>query len=141
MVMNKGVKRFLALAVGIPLLMALSGCYATDTFQTKAFRAQTLAGEIVSGLRPYAILEMVTVITTKKTFIDHVAQLLTGEDCSTIRYSKGGNYCNPWYVNRPIVPQLYCYRTLAAISCYEQPSRYPGDKLVGIRQGGLQETY
>lgn len=139
--MNKGVKRVLALAVGIPLLIALSACNFPNKFQTGAFRAQNLAGEIVSGLRPFAILEMTAVITTKKTVIDHIAQLLTGQDCSTIRASKGGNYCNPWYVNRPIVPQLYCYRTLAAISCYEQPSRYPGDKLVGIRQGGLQETY
>ncbi len=139
--MIKGIKRATAFALALPLLLLLTGCNVPNKLQTGAFRLQGLAGEVISAARPFAIMDMSLIIATKKTSIDYIAQLITGEDCSTLRASKGGHYCRPWYENKPIVPQLYCYRTLAAVSCYEQPSRYPSDKLVGIRQGGLQETY
>jgi len=85
---------------------------------------------------PLLFAEAVTVINTDKTIADQVASLVSGKDCSTLRWSDGGVYCREWYVNDPVVPTLYCYRTLGEITCYDRPSSSPGDRLVGIRPGG-----
>lgn len=36
--------------------------------------------------------------------------------------------------NRPKwgIQKIYCYQTLAAPTCYAQPSPYPTDRLIGI---------
>jgi hypothetical protein len=47
----------------------------------------------------------------------------------------------PHYENQPEVPALYCYRTLAAITCYDRPSTNSGDRLVGVQPGGRLPTY
>ncbi len=69
----------------------------------------------------YVALDVVSIINTDKTLIDHVVSLSTGRDCSTIRKIDGKSYCK-----KDAVPEtpLYCYRTLAAVSCYRTPDPY-----------------
>lgn len=139
--MTMGRKRVSGVALTASVLLTLTACNGVDKMQTGAFKLENYAGEVISAARPFAILDMTSVMMTKKTTFDHIAQFLTGEDCSTLRADNGGHYCQPWYENKPIVPQLYCYRTLANVDCYETPSPNPGDRLIGIREGGLLPTY
>lgn len=75
-----------------------------------------------------------TVVTTDKTPSDHVVSWATGEDCSSVEYSKGRDYCED--TNRAATEAdtaLYgpsgnylgmgpfCYRTLGAVNCYNHP--------------------
>lgn len=132
----------LRLAALVLLVSSLSACKeGVATLQEAAFKGENYASGIASAARSLVVLDAVSVINTQKTLVDHISGWLNGQDCSTLRYKNGDNYCRPYYVNKPVVPQLYCYRTLAAVTCYEQPTGNPGDKLVGIREGGLQKTY
>ena len=71
-----------------------------------------------------------TFINTKKTVSDHAMTWMTGQDCSTLRYSKGEGYCRPR--DGEGIPEAgfdgaypgmgpYCYRTLGRVTCYDQP--------------------
>lgn len=90
---------------------------------------------------PLALAEAALIINTDKTLTDHIASMANDMDCSTLRAQKGGHYCMPRYENQPEVPALYCYRTLAAVTCYDRPSTNPADRLVGVQAGGKLETY
>lgn len=110
--------------------------------------ATVLAGAalLTAGCTPYAggvlaATETVSVINTDKTVTDHVVSLVRGQDCSAVRASQGRPWCVEPYENDPVVPTLYCYRTLAKVTCYDRPSTNPGDKLVGVRPGGRLPTY
>lgn len=98
------------------------------------------AGAVMAAARPLAIADILSVVATKKTIIDHAASMSTGLDCSTVRSLNGGNYCEKPYENHPpAVATLYCYRELADVTCYGQPMPY--QHLVAIRPGGRQSTY
>lgn len=90
---------------------------------------------------PLIAVDMASVVMTDKTVVDHVAGLSSGQDCSTLRAQNGGHYCTEPYENEPVVQNLYCYRTLAAVSCYDRPSPNPADHLVGMRAGARLQTY
>lgn len=94
--------------------------------------------ETVTGL---GAAEAVVIINTDKTIVDHFASMANDMDCSTIRAQQGGHYCMPRYENQPVVPALYCYRTLADVTCYDRPSTNPADRLVGVQPGGPLPTY
>jgi hypothetical protein len=119
----------------------LGGCNMPATLQNGANDLETYGGQMVGFARPFAIVDTVSLINTDKTIIDHLAGVVSGQDCSTLRSMDGGHYCQPRYENVPVVPPLYCYRTLGAVTCYDQPSPNTGDKLVGIRPGGQLPTY
>lgn len=86
-------------------------------------------------------LEAVSVINTDKTVVDHVMSLASRQDCSTIRAQQGGHYCVERYENKPMAEALYCYRTLAAVTCYDRPSTNPRDRLVGMQPAGPLPTH
>lgn len=90
---------------------------------------------------PTAVLDGAVLMHTDKTMIDHVVSATSGQDCSTLRAQKGGHYCRPIYENQPTVAAVYCYRTLAAVTCYDRPSVNPGDKLVGLQPAGRLSTW
>ena len=123
------------------LAATLAGCGGIDTLQNGANNLETYGGQALGFARPFAIADAVTLINTDKTIVDHLAGLMSGQDCSTLRSMDGGHYCQPVYENVPIVPTLYCYRTLAEVTCYDRPSPNSSDKLVGIRPGGQLPTY
>ncbi len=100
----------------------------------------SVAGAVLAAARPLAIADVLAVVATKKTIIDHAASLSTGLDCSTTRSLNGGTYCEKPYENHPpALGTLYCYRELASVTCYDQPMPY--QHLVAIRPGGRQATY
>ena len=92
-----------------------------------------------SPLTVWAAGETVSYLATGKIMEDNVASFFTGKDCSLSRKLSGeGKYCMTTLelerANRPIwsVQKIYCYQSLAAPTCYTQPSPYPTDTLIGI---------
>ena len=97
------------------LLIPLSGCFLT-----------TGPGMFAVGTA--------TFINTKKTLIDHTASFLTGQDCSSLKYSAGEGYCQPFpSVEDGDAAEMdasqgtfvgygpYCYRTIGKVTCYSSP--------------------
>ena len=77
-------------------------------------------------------LEVVSLVTTKKTIFDHVATWVTGDDCSSPRAERNGPYCVHW-PDPPVPPQqLYCYSSLAKANCYSQAYQQGNDHLIGF---------
>lgn len=77
------------------------------------------------------VLEGASVMVSDKTASDHLVSWFSGKDCSVVRSDKGLEYC---VEDQPpmIKPNVYCYRTLASVSCYTQPDpRRSPDQLVG----------
>ncbi|SOD96358.1 hypothetical protein [Caenispirillum bisanense] len=110
--------RMLAAAAALAGAAAVTGCSP---------QANAVGGTVAG-------IEMVSLINTDKTIIDHIASL-GPMDCSSVRASVGGVWCveDSSLVGMPQVPQpTFCYRTLAEVSCYDRPSPHPGDTLVGI---------
>ena len=69
---------------------------------------------------PYAMIDGAVVVGTEKTMADHAISLSSGKDCSLVRIERGLTYCKEDEVAGPR-PNLYCYRELAGVSCYNQP--------------------
>ncbi len=101
----------LGLAVALVLL---AGC---DVMYDVAVHPVTLGA---------AAVNIATVVATDKTVPDHVVSLATGADCSLVRYSSGGYYCvQPLPANTPVETRLYCYTSIANITCYD--TKLPGE--------------
>lgn len=100
-----------------------------------------LLGACAAAGPPLMGVEAVSIVNTQKTLGDHFLSLTSGQDCSTLRAQKGGHYCVERYENEPVAEPLYCYRTLAAVTCYDRPSTNPRDRLVGIQRGGPLPTH
>jgi|TARA_B110000438_G_C15222775_1_gene397995 hypothetical protein len=59
------------------------------------------------------------VIGTDKTIEDHIMSLSSGKNCSIVRKEKGLTYCEE---DEPIINQnLFCYKTLGSVTCYDRP--------------------
>ena len=106
-------QRILAGLFAALLCTGVSGCSTTMS---------DIAGtSLFTGAEWYLAFDVVSIINTDKTLVDHVVSLSTGQDCSTIRKIDGKSYCK----KDPIPePPLYCYRSLAAVSCYRTPDPY-----------------
>lgn len=113
------------LLIALAATAALTGCTAPDFM--------IAAGSPVSPGQPFFLLDTVSLINTDKTLIDHALTLSSGKDCSTIRAQNEGSYCvdRPPMAPPPPPRQLYCYRTLAAVNCYEQAAMTGNDHLIG----------
>jgi len=74
----------------------------------------------ISPFTALVLVDGVSVINTHKTVEDHVIGWMTGQDCSLVRASQGDKYC----VDNTPPPMeqrnTYCYKTLAATSCYDR---------------------
>ena len=72
----------------------------------------------------FAQIEGATVIGAKKTITDHIISLSSGKNCSTIRKERGLTYCEE---DEPVIkPNIYCYKTLARVTCYDRPDPHRG---------------
>ncbi|NIZ03327.1 hypothetical protein [Thalassospira lucentensis] len=76
---------------------------------------------VLTGAEWYLAFDVISIINSDKTLVDHAVSLSTGRDCSTIRKIDGKSYCKKDPVPEP---PLYCYRSLAAVSCYRTPDPY-----------------
>lgn len=110
-------------------LLALSACGTTlQTGLTDAAVSTSTAVPVLIGL------DALSVINTKKTIDDHFVSWVTGDDCSTVRASRGEPYCQVTLKPGPVVQRTaYCYKTLAAISCYDKPVPSDAERFIGTR--------
>jgi len=93
-------------------LLGLSGCSGLGV----AAESAVMGGGTVA---PLAALDGVTVIATDKTLSDHLISIASGKNCSTVRTELGMHYCEE---DEPKgEANVYCYRTLGAISCFDRP--------------------
>lgn len=99
------------------LVLALAGC--TNSWNP-----------VDSQTAGYAVIDGVSLVNTDKSVIDHGYSLLTGKDCSIVRKQLEGVYCiDPDEEPVLVDTKLYCYRTLANVSCYRKP--LAGAEMVG----------
>lgn len=74
----------------------------------------------------------VSFATTDKFLTDHAASYATGEECSSLQFEQTGAFCRSADEiaaeqaaeaarQQAAESDVYCYRTLAQITCYEQP--------------------
>lgn len=100
-------------------------------------RSHLPAGMSILGL--WAAGETVSLLHSDKLMEDHVVSLITRQDCSFPRYWNGkGGYCmTQGEILRASMPdftvqKVYCYATIASPTCYDRPSPYPSDRLIGV---------
>lgn len=112
-------------------VLMLSGCWWTTQ------NAHMPMG--TSPLVTWGMGEAVSLSITGKMMEDHVASWVTGKECSVERFIKGeGKFCmTPAELARAERPdwkaeKVYCYKSIAAPTCYNQPSPYATDVLIGI---------
>jgi hypothetical protein len=78
----------------------------------------------------YAQVQGALVIGTDKTMEDHVVSLVSGKNCSTVRTEKDLTYCEE---DEAVIKQnIYCYRTLATVTCYDRPDPNPGRRRIDL---------
>ncbi len=76
----------------------------------------------------YAQVQGLFVVGTEKTIEDHVISLSSGKNCSSVRREKGLTYCEE---DEPVIKQnIFCYKTLATVTCYDRPDPNPGRQRV-----------
>lgn len=100
-------------------------------FLTAAILALPLLGGC-TGAEPGLVLlggAAATVIAQDKLPTDYIADAATGLDCNAVRQSRdGGPWCRSQQYGTVIEAPIYCYRTLADITCYERPDPYRDGK-------------
>ena len=70
------------------------------------------------------------VIGTDKTMSDHIISFTSGKNCSSLRPEKDLTFCEE---DEPQIKQnIYCYRTLATVKCYDRPDPNPGRQRVDL---------
>lgn len=98
-------------------------------------KAFALSGMIVAALFlngcGVAVIEGASVMASDKTASDHLVSLFSGKDCSVVRSEQGLEYCVEDQPPDP-EPRVFCYKTLASVSCYDRPDpRRSPDQLMG----------
>jgi len=78
----------------------------------------------------YAQVEGAFVVGTDKTMSDHIVSMTSGKNCSSIRAEKGLTYCEEDELQ--VRQNIYCYKTLATVTCYDRPDPNPGRQRVDI---------
>ncbi|NQU61555.1 MAG: hypothetical protein HQ512_10540 [Rhodospirillales bacterium] len=77
-----------------------------------------------SAIPGVAQIQGLTVVGTDKTIEDHLISYSSGKNCSTIRKERGLSYCEE---DEPMIkPPIYCYKTLARVTCYDRPDPHRG---------------
>ena len=94
-------------------------------------------GNFVTGAIPgVAQIEMLTVMGTERTIMDHVISLSSRKNCSAGNLEKGQYYCAE---DEPGINQkIFCYNTLGRVTCYSRPDPYNGGyQKVGSNQHNM----
>ncbi len=93
--------RLVAGSAALLSAVLLAGCNVGPTL--------TVAGAVHAG----------SLVATGKLPEDHLAGLLTGMDCSAVRYEQRRPWCIPQPGPAPQPP--YCTRSLGAVDCWATP--------------------
>lgn len=85
---------------------------------------------VATGVPGLAQVDILTVMGTEKSLVDHAVSYSSGKDCSYVYVEKGNRYCKE---DEPVIkPMVHCYRTLASATCYSAPDPYGnGEKELG----------
>ena len=103
------------------ILIILSGCTPLGPLATTG--TVPVAGQV----------DMLTLIGTEKTIVDHVISLSSGKNCSAVNIEKGDYYCAE---DEPTIKQkLFCYPSLGSVTCYDKP--VGGYQKIGRNQHNL----
>jgi hypothetical protein len=103
------------------------------------FLASCAPPTVAAGMPGVAQLDMMTVVGTDKTILDHVVSYSSGKDCSYVNVEKGNEYCKE--DERVIKPQVYCHNTLGSVTCYERPDPYGnGERVNGNNEHNMVTT-
>ena len=85
-----------------------------------------------TGVEPAFVLmsgATATVVNNNKLPTDFIGDAVTGLDCNSIRQSReGGPYCRSAQAGLVIERPKYCYRSIADITCYDEPDPYRDGK-------------
>ncbi len=94
------------------------------------------SGPAINGYIPgVAQLEMISVMGTDKTVLDHIISLSSGKDCSSVNIEKGEYYCSE---DQPQINQdIYCYNTLGSVTCYTKQDMRGNYQRLGRNQHDL----
>ena len=89
-----------------------------------AAMAVLLCGMLVSACDPvsFAGVEAASVMGSDKTLVDHAISFGSGKNCSTLRLERGQTYCAE--DAKRVHQNLYCYRNLTGVTCYDRPDPY-----------------
>jgi len=83
-----------------------------------------------------------SVATIGRSPADAVYSLVTGRDCSIVRWDEGKSYCRK--VDPPPERQPFCTRSLGSVNCWADPASLP-DHPVGVGEAPAptaeQEAY
>lgn len=82
---------------------------------------------VLSGCTGLVLAEGASIVATDKGLEDHLVSLTSGKDCSGVRREKGRTYCVEDEANP--APSLFCYRTLANVTCYREPDPHRGRQI------------
>ncbi len=92
-------------------------------FCTHGLRIFALAGALLVAAcapGPFLAASGASLMGSDKTIVDHAVSYGSGKDCSILRTERGLTYC---VEDMPVVRQnIYCYRDLGGVTCYEKPS-------------------
>ena len=91
---------------------------------------------IMGGTSGLAQIDMLTVMGTDKTLIDHVISISSGKNCSSVQLEKGGYFCKE---DEPkVIQNIHCYKTLANVTCYDKPDPHKGGyQKIGVNEQNL----
>ena len=107
-----------------------------DMLEPQSFRLRgltfllgmTLMGLTACGANSFLVLSgsVANFIQTDKLPTDYVAEWASGKECRALVAMKdGGPLCRKTFdTPRVYEKPVYCYRTLAAINCYDEPDPY-----------------
>lgn len=68
---------------------------------------------------------LVSLAHTEKTLGDHFNTWAFDRDCSTLRFTEGGEYCEQHPAEQTMAQEdpVYCYRNLGGVTCYREKDR------------------
>lgn len=121
--------------IAIAIALSVSACGGESAIYNSPVRTVGQGAAILAGAN------IVMLNTTGKTIDDHVMGWAIGKDCSILRASHGYPYCKD--LPAPVATfavTTYCYKSLASVSCYDQPMAFDQARFVGKRTDDLPVT-
>jgi hypothetical protein len=109
-------------------------------FMLLSFLSLTGCGSLMmGGTSGLAQIDMLSVIGTDKTVIDHVISVSSGKNCSSVQLEKGNYFCEE---DEPkVIQNIHCYKTLASVTCYDRPDPHKGGyQKVGVNDHNLIDS-
>jgi hypothetical protein len=89
------------------ILLLLAGCGGTPA-------------EVLTGV---GALGVGSIVVIGRTPFDAVYSVVSGRDCSVVRFDQGKSYCRP--IEPPPEPPPFCTRTLGMADCWRDPASLP----------------